>query len=429
MVLVAGGDQDIPSTLSEAVRRPDGKMWLAAAHDEYDSIQQAVTYALVEKPSGRTAIGNKFVFALKLLADGTVKYKARLCAKGYTQQAGIDYHETYAPVVRYASLRALLALTAHLDWEAHHMDVKTAYLNGVLHEEVYMLQPEGFEVAGKEHLVCKLFKALYGLKQAGRAWHQTIDPALQKLGLVPLVSDYCVYVHRNEEGDMLLILALYVDDLFLFTPSLVQLARFKAQLKQQFRMEDLGELRLMLGMRVVRDRTARTLTISQGNYVEKLLVRFNAPLNAVSTPMEHGLQLCAAGADCKTDPTDVTRYQAVIGALMYAAGGTRPDIAFTVHALGRYSSRPDSTHWAAVKHLLRYLRGTAGCGITYTGSAGGSGVTPALTCYGDADYAGSLDDRKSVSGYVLTLSGEPSAGHRGSSGQWRCPRQKLSSPP
>jgi hypothetical protein len=400
---VVEDDQDDPSTLREALNRPDAAAWQAAMQTEYDSLQQASTYDLVPLPRGRTAVGNKWVFKVKQLADGGLKHKARLVAKGFTQQAGIDYRETYAPVVRYASLRALLALAAHHDWEVHHMDVKTAYLNGVLREEIYMRQPEGFEVTGMEQLVCRLKKGLYGLKQAGRAWHQTIDPALQALGLTPLATDYCVYVHHGQQGEML-ILGLYVDDLFLFTPSTALLDRFKAQLSQQFRMEDLGELSLMLGMRVVRDRAARTLTISQGSYVEKLLVRFNAPLNAVSTPMEHGLQLYAAPTEYKADAADVTRYQAVIGALMYAASGTRPDIAFAVHALGRFSSRPDDTHWAAVKHLLRYLRGTADRGISYTATAS-KRAHPQLACYGDADYAGCLDDRKSVSGYVITLGG------------------------
>ena len=164
----------------------------------------------------------------------------------------------------------------------------------------------------------------------------------------------------------------------------------------------------MLGMSVTRDRTARTLTISQQGYVDRLLARFDAPLNAVSTPMEQGLQLCAAVATHKAGPADVARYQSVVGALMYAAACTRPDIAFAVSILGRYSSSPDTTHWAAVKHLLRYLRGTAGRGITYTATTSASGSKPpasVLTCYTDADYAACLDDRKSISGYALTLTG------------------------
>jgi hypothetical protein len=303
--------------------------------------------------------------------------------------------------------------------------VRTAYLNGVLREEIYMRQPEGFEVMGMEQLVCRLKKGLYGLKQAGRAWHQTIDPALQALGLTPLATDYCVYVHHGQQGEML-ILGLYVDDLFLFTPSTALLDRFKAQLSQQFRMEDLGELSLMLGMRVVRDRAARTLTISQGSYVEKLLVRFNAPLNAVSTPMEHGLQLYAAPTEYKADAADVTRYQAVIGALMYAASGSRPDIAFAVHALGRFSSRPDDTHWAAVKHLLRYLRGRQTVASATRPPpprerirslrATATRTTPAAWTIGSLSPATSS----------LWVE-EPSAGHPGSSAPRHCPRWRLSS--
>jgi hypothetical protein len=403
--LLADGNQarqDDPATLREALSRPDAQHWKAAAQAEYDSLQEAKTYDLVELPRGRSAVGNKWVLKLKELANGDTKYKGRLVAKGFTQKYGIDYDETYSPVVRYASLRALLALAAHHDWEVHHMDVKTAYLNGVLQEEIYMRQPEGFEVPGKEHLVCRLKKGLYGLKQAGRAWYQTIDPALQRLGLTALHSDHCVYIYRQRHE--LLILSLYVDDLFLFTPSLALLRHFKQQLQQRFRMEDLGEVKLMLGMHVQRDRTARTLTISQQGYVERVLERLNAPVNPTATPMEHGPQPRKAAVDHSAVQADVTRYQTAIGALMYAACGTRPDIAFAVQALSRHSANPDEGHWTAVKRLLRYLRGSAECSLSYVG-VGPKDEQPQLTCYSDSDYAGCEDDRKSVTGYTLTLCG------------------------
>jgi hypothetical protein len=224
----------------------DDSKWEGSRQAEMDSLLKAGTYSLVRRPPGVNVVGCKWVDKEKPLPDGSVKLKSRLVAQGFTQRPGVDFYETHSPTVRLDSLRGLLALAAHHDWEIHHMDVKGAYLNGVLEETIYMRQPKGFEVPGKEDLVCLLHKGLYGLKQAGRAWHQTIDPAHQRINLTPLASDHCVYLHRDEQG--VLILALYVDDLFIFASSLTSLRNYKKQLHSLFEMEDLGEARLILGM-------------------------------------------------------------------------------------------------------------------------------------------------------------------------------------
>src|SRR6195952_2542448 len=169
--------------------RPDANLWLTAIEAEYESLQRTDTYELTQLPGGRQAIGCKWVFKIKRHADGSIdRYKARLVAKGFSQKEGLDYKETFAPVAKFASIRALLALAAHQDYEVHQMDVKTAFLNGDLDVELYMQQPEGF-VAGEEHLVCKLQKSIYGLKQAGRAWFEKINAALIKMAFAPLDSD------------------------------------------------------------------------------------------------------------------------------------------------------------------------------------------------------------------------------------------------
>src|ERR1700722_13544574 len=247
------------------------------------------------------------------------------------------------------------------------MDVKSAYLNGTLAETIYMRQPEGFEEKGKEVFVCLLKKGLYGLKQAGRCWNHTIDPALQKLGLVPSDKDNCVYFHRS--NNEMIIICLYVDDLFLFTASSRLLKQFKQGLKAKFEMEDLGEARLVLGMQIIRDRANRTLTISQQAYLEKLIEKLGLMnMNAVSTPMIPNAALVKAPSSHTASPQDISWYQSVIGSLMYFSNGTRPDIAFTVNRLSKYSSNPDSTHTSALKHLLRYVRGTLDYCLTYTGT-------------------------------------------------------------
>jgi hypothetical protein len=390
-----------PRTYKEAMQRSDAAAWKRSMDEEIGQLNKTGTWELVPFKSGMNVVGCKWVYKLKTLASGATKEKSRLVAQGFTQKPGVDYDETYSPVVRYASLRCLSAMAAHYDWEVHHMDVKSAYLNGKLEETIYMAQPEGYVKPGQENLVCKLKKGLYGLKQAGRTWHQTIDPALKRLGLTPLGSDYCVYQYRSEQE--MIIVCLYVDDLFLFTGSVRLLRHFKQQLMDEFEMEDLGEARLVLGMQIARDRRARVLTISQQSYLEKALSRLGAAdLNAVATPIDTNSQLVKAADNHEATPAEITRYQSIIGTLQYAANGTRPDIAHAVNQLARYSSNPDDTHFTALKRILRYVKGTTGRVLTYTGTRLHQ---PLLIGYSDADYANSKDDRLSVTGYAFLFCG------------------------
>ena len=206
---------DEPRTYAEAMSRPDAASWRrAAVESELDSLRRAGTWTLTPLAAGRTAIGCKWVFKIKRRADGSIdKYKARLVAKGYSQRAGIDYDETFAPVAKFTSIRMLLALAAHYDFEVHQMDVHTAFLNGDLDVDIYMQQPEGYTSGsnGGQQLVCKLQKSLYGLKQAGRAWFEKMDKALAELGFSSLSHDSCIYLQRSDR--YVTFIALYVDDL------------------------------------------------------------------------------------------------------------------------------------------------------------------------------------------------------------------------
>ena len=195
---------------------------------EYQSLQSTGTYQLTQLPAGRQAIGCKWVFKIKRHADGSVdRYKARLVAKGFSQKEGLDYKETFAPVAKFSSIRTLLALAAHQDYEVHQMDVKTAFLNGDLDVKLYMMQPEGFIVEGQEEMVCELRKSLYGLKQAGRAWFEKINAALIQMDFTPLDSDHCVYVRH---GDGVMYIVLYVDDLLLIGSALAEIKELKKDL-------------------------------------------------------------------------------------------------------------------------------------------------------------------------------------------------------
>jgi len=198
-----------PINFTDALNRSDAKQWEKAAEEEYNSIQAAGTWSLVPLPNGRTPIGCKWVFKIKHNADGSVdRYKARLVAKGFTQKEGIDFNETFAPVAKFSSIRAILSLAAASDMELHQMDVKTAFLNGNLEEEIYMNQPEGFIVEGKENLVCKLQKSIYGLKQASRSWYHKMDQAMSDMGFNRLQADPCIYTYFDNE--LIIYVALYV---------------------------------------------------------------------------------------------------------------------------------------------------------------------------------------------------------------------------
>ena len=342
-------DGDEPTSYAEAMSRPDAHLWQAAVNAERESLWKTGTYRLTELPAGRQAIGCRWVFKIKRHADGTIdRCKARLVAKGFSQKEGLDYKETFAPVAKFASIRTLLALAAHEDNEVHQMDVQTAFLNGDLDVELYMRQPEGFVEEGKESLVCKLRKSLYGLKQVGRAWFEKINTALMGLQFRSLDSDHCVYV-RHQKGEVTYIV-LYVDDLLLIGSSLSQLKQLKADLSSRFEMKDLGEAEYILGLQLFRDRRTRTWSLSQSDYIKRLLQRFGmSDCNAAPTPIATGVRL--SKADCpKVRPAEPLlvdgkhTYASVVGAVMYAMLGTRPDLAFAIGQLTRFNSNPGPQH-------------------------------------------------------------------------------------
>lgn len=326
-----------------------------------------------------------------------------MVAQGFAQKYGIDYNETFAPVARLDSIRAFLALVAHHDWELHQMDVRSAYLNGDLEEELYMRQPTGFVVPGTEGMVCRLNKSLYGLKQAGRTWNKRIDVELKAHGFVPIDADPCVYAYKR--GSVVLIISLYVDDLLLASDNLDELTKVKAELQTCFEMEDMGEASFALGIKITRDRAARTLTISQGAYILDVLNRFDMQNSRpVSTPMEAKRKLEPTTAATELDAPAKTRYQSAVGALLHAARATRPDISFAVTALSQFCKGPTDEHWQAVKRVFRYLRGTVDRGLTYKGQ-GSPKESPVLHGYCDSDYAEDETDRRSVTGYSFILCG------------------------
>ena len=213
---------------------------------EMKSLKENDVWELVELPKGKKKVGSKWVYKVKTGADGSVeRYKARLVAQGYTQKFGTDYDETFSPVVRMESLRALLALSVQFGLQLHQVDVTTAFLNGELEEEVYMQQPKGFSREGEEHLVCKLKKSIYGLKQSPRCWNTALDKQLKEMGFIQSTSDPCIYVDAG--GDTFFI-GVYVDDIVLAGRTLERITEVKETLSQKFDIKDMGKLHYFLGM-------------------------------------------------------------------------------------------------------------------------------------------------------------------------------------
>ncbi|GJV11722.1 zinc finger, CCHC-type containing protein [Tanacetum coccineum] len=273
----------------------------------------------------------------KLRIDGSIeKFKARLVAKGFTQREGLDYFDTYATVARNTTIRILIALASINKLIIHQMDVKTAFLNGELEEEVYMEQPEGFVIQGQENKVCKVIKSLYGLKQALKQWHQKFNQVILSNGFRINESDKCVYSRFiNGKG----VIDDYIDDMLIFGTDLEQVQMTKKLLSENFDMKDLGEVDVILGIKILRKENRLMLT--QSHYIEKILKRFdNFNCLPVSTLFEVGSKLTYNTARILAQ----NKYAKVIGSLMYAMTCTRPDIAYDVGRLSRHTSSPDKEH-------------------------------------------------------------------------------------
>lgn len=288
----------------------------------------------------------KWVFKLKKNTDGkVVKHKARIVAKGYVQKYGVDYEEVFAPVTRMETVRLLLALAAKNEWEVHHLDVKSAFLNGELLEEVYVSQPRGYEKKGEEHKVYRLFKALYGLRQAPRAWYARLNKCLTDLGFTKCPFEHAVYVRRV--GNEALIVGVYVDDLLVTGTTVSSIEKFKEQMGSQFEMSNLGHLNYYVGIEV--DQKREYIELKQTAFAKKLLERAGmAECNPVKYPMELKMQL---HKDENGEMVDSTLFKSLIGGLRYLVH-TRPDISFSVGVVSRFMERPTTLHLNAAKRIL-----------------------------------------------------------------------------
>ena len=382
-----------PQSYKEAVNSLEGSWWKEAIKSEIDSILQNHTWELVDLPPGSKPLGYKWIFKRKMKTDGTIdKYKARLVIKGYKQKEGLDYFDTYSPVTRITFIRMVLAIAALRNLEIHQMDVKTAFLNGDLDEEIYMEQPEGFVAPGQEKKVCKLVKSLYGLKQALKQWHQKFDRVVLANGFKINECDKCIYVKNTVNGYV--ILCLYVDDMLIVGSDDEMIKSTKAMLSTRFDMKDMGLADVILGVKILR--TSDGLVLSQSHYVDKILDKFSNDDSGVArTPIDVNLHM----SKNRGESVSQLEYSRVIGSLMYLMSCIRPDIAYAVSKLSRYTSNPNGDHWKGIVRVLRYLRYTRDYGLHYI-------RYPAiLEGYSDANWISDVKNSKSTSGYVFTLAG------------------------
>ena len=387
-------DGYVPTSYVEAVTCPDSHKWKAAIAKELDAHDLNHTWHFTPLPSKRRAIGCRWVFTIKDNDPSKPPiYKARLVAQGFRQVHGLDYSETFSPVIRYESIRLLFAIAAQFDLAIHQMDVTTAFLNGDLAEEIYMQVPDGVKAASD--VVCKLDKSLYGLKQAPLCWNQKINSVLLAAGFTRSISEFGVY-SKVVDGHVVLV-ALYVDDMLILSNSPKLIQATKDMLNSNFKMKDLDVVSTFLGMQV--SQSVQGISLNLAKYLSGVLADFGmSDCNSVTTPFASNDVFTPDGSPLSD--AEVTQYRSMVGKILFASNTVRPDLAFAASTLSRFIKSPYSNHLASAKHLLRYIKGTLHLGLKFTKQAEFK-----LVGYCDADWAADKNDRKSITGYVFLLGG------------------------
>lgn len=383
----------IPKNWKEATTGVNSEKWRLAMEEELGNMELLEAWELIKRPDFTNVLGSKWVYAVKHDRDGHIKFKARLVAQGYRQVEGIDYMETFSPVISMKNIRLLLALATLNEWEIHQMDFVSAYLNSPIDVPIYMEQPPGFEIGDKsaKDIVCKLRKSLYGLKQSGKNWNEHLHESLTNMGFYRCKNEPCIY--RKES----LILGVYVDDILIVGIG-KEIEKFKKDIQERMRVKDLGVASKLLSFNI-RKINANELFINQIDYVNYVLEEFNmSDCKGVSTPLNPGTVFLD---EDNVERFDSSLYRKAIGCLLFIANGSRPDIANAVCKMSQKCESPTTKDWSNVKHVLRYLQKTKDLGIMLSTDGG------KLTVYCDADWASDKRDAKSITGYVLMLAGSP----------------------
>ncbi|GJV61226.1 retrovirus-related pol polyprotein from transposon TNT 1-94 [Tanacetum coccineum] len=366
--------------------------WFQAMQDEIHEFDRLEVWELVPRPIYVMVIALKWIYKVKLDEYGDVlKNKARLVAKGYRQEEGIDFEESFAPVARIEAIRIFIANAATKNMIIYQMDVKTAFLNGDLQEEVFVSQPEGFEDQDNPTHVYRLKKALYGLKQAPRAWYDTLSKFLLANNFFKGAVDPTLFTRKS--GKHILLVQIYVDDIIFASTDHNACHIFSKEMSSKFQMSMMGQMSFFLGLQV--SQSPRGIFINQAKYALETLKKYGMDLSdPVDTPMVDRLKL---DEDLMGIPVDQTRFRGMVGSLMYLTA-SRPDLVFVVCMCARYQAKPTKKHFEAIKRVFRYLKGTINMGLWYPKDNAMS-----LTAYADADHAGCQDSRRSTSGSAQFL--------------------------
>ncbi|CAM8893628.1 unnamed protein product [Rhodiola kirilowii] len=362
--------------------------------DEIKALRRTHTWTLVPNPPKTNVIGSKWIFRTKLRSDGSIdKHKARLVAHGFTQQFGVNYLDTFSPVVKPETVRLVLAIAVRHGWCLRQIDVSNAFLHGHLEEDVFMQQPPGFEDSLHPSHVCKLHRTIYGLKQSPRAWNARLSHTICKLGFAPSRADTSLFVFHG--SGVTIFLLVYVDDIVIAGSCPDAISRIIQRLSAIFPIKDLGNLHYFLGLEVVYN--SEGLILKQHKYAIDLLQRANMEnCKPTSTPMSATEKLVRDSGQPLNDK-DVTKYRSMVGGLLYLTL-TRPDISFAVNKVCQYVSKPTDDHWEAVKRILRYVKGTIDTGLKFRRSS-----LTRHSIFTDADWAGCSDDHRSTGGFTIFL--------------------------
>ncbi|CAI5481719.1 unnamed protein product [Closterium sp. Yama58-4] len=372
LLVAPEGDPDAPDiptprTYAEAMAGPYSSQWQTAMDAEMASWKSTRTYVDEVPPPGANIVSGMWIFRVKRPPGSPPVFKARYVARGFSQREGVDFFQTFSPTPKMTTLRVLLHIAAHRDYELHSLDFSTAFLQGSLHEEIWLRRPPGFTGSFPPGTQWRLQRPVYGLRQAPREWHDTLRTTLAALGFAPSTADPSLFLRTDTLLPPFYIL-VYVDDLVFATADTAGLAYVKSELQRRHTCTDLGELTSYLGLRITRDRARRTITLTQLHMVQQVLQRFRFTYSSPqSTPLPTGHSLSALPSDESVEPSGP--YPELVGCLMYLMTCTRPDLAYPLSILARYVApgRHRKEHMDAAKRVLRYLCSTSGMGLVLGG--------------------------------------------------------------
>ncbi|CAI5517521.1 unnamed protein product [Closterium sp. Naga37s-1] len=403
MLIAPEGDPDAPDiptprSYAEAIAGEYSSQWQTAMDVEMASWKSTGTYVDEVPPPGAIIVSGMWIFRVKRPPGSPPVFKARYVARGFSQREGVGFFQTFSPTPKMTTLRVLLHVAAQRDYELHSLDFSTAFLQGSLHEEIWLRRPPGFTGSFPPSTHWSLRRPVYGLRQAPREWHDTLRTPLAPLGFAPSTADPSLFLRTDTSLPPFYIL-VYVDDLVFATADIEALALVKSELQKRHTCTDLGELRSYLGLQITRDRARRTITLTRSHMVQQVLQHFGFTWSsAQATPLATGHSLSAPPSDKSVEPSGP--YPELVGCLMYLMTCTRPDLAYPLGLLARYVAPGwhRKVHMDAAKRVLRYLCSTSGMGLVLGGRS-----SVVLTGHSDASWVDDQATQRSSQGYTFSL--------------------------